>query len=580
MVIYTMKKSNKLNTKSNLFFSFFILTLLTSFSVNAAEIEIKVDRASIQLNETFTLTFEANGDVDDDPDFTPLEKDFKILNQSTSSNISLINGKYTKSKRWNVALMALKQGKLTIPSISFGSDNSPAVQLMIKPVQKSTGKAGEEFMSEVDIDTSTSFPQSQIIITQRLLSSKNINGYEFSPLKTSGPNVVIEPLGDIKQYQTKRGDSGYLVLEQSFAIYPQSAGTLIIEPSIATARLVLDNRSSYNSLRGNTKTVRRSSDKKTIQIKPVPGAFKGKHWLPAKEVQLVEEFPTSATYTAGEPITRTLSLLADGQTASQLPEFDIPEINNLKQYPDKAVLNDNKSDDGITGIQQIKVAIIPSIEGRYTLPAISIPWWNTKTNKLEIAKLPERVFNVAKAASSTSQQPVNNFTMPELEPVTTEPLTPRAPDTTTTGNSNEFAWKLISLFLAIGWISSLLFIFKKKITQKPTDSKPANDLSLSRARKQLQAACENDDAAFCKDALLSWANALFTDQSFYSLGELSKRVTPDLANCIDSLSAYLYKDGTSQWQSKNLFDLCSEFEITVVNKPSTDNNSKLEDLYQ
>ena len=576
-----MKEFIKLIIKTNLFFSFFILSLLASFSVYAAEIQVKVDRGSIQLNETFTLTFESSESVDDDPDFSPLKKDFQILNQSTSSNISLINGKYTKSMRWNIALMALKEGTLTIPAISFGSDKSPAVQLAIKPVQKSTGKSGEEFMSEVDINVSTAFPQSQIIITQRLLSSKNINGYEFSTLKTSGPETVIEPLGDIKQYQTKRGDSDYLVLEQSFAAYPQSAGTLIIEPSIATARLAIDNRSSYNSFGRNTKTVRRSSDKKVIKVTPVPTAFKGKHWLPAKEVQLVEEFPESATYTAGEPITRTLSLLADGQSASQLPEFIITEIKNLKQYPDKPILNDNKSDDGITGIQQIKVAIIPSAEGSYTLPAISIPWWNTKTNKLEIAKLPERIFNVGKAVSTTSQPPSINMAPlePETQPV--EPLNPQVPVISTTDTSNAFAWKLISLFLAIGWITSLLFLFRKKFTLTPTDRPPTDNVSLSHARKQLQNACENNDAAFCKDALLHWANALFLNQSFYSLGELSKRVTPDLATSINSLSACLYKNKSTQWQCENLFDLCSNFEETVVNnKTTTDNNSRLEDLYQ
>lgn len=573
-----MKKFVKLNKKTSLLFSFLMLSLFASFSVNAADIKIKVDRGSIQLNETFTLTFETNEDVDDDPDFTPLEKDFQVLNQSTSSNISLINGKYTKSMRWKVALMALKEGVLTIPPINFGSDKSPEVQLTIKPVQRSSGKSGEEFMSEVDINVSTAYPQSQIIITQRLLSSKNINGYEFSTLKTSGPEVAMEPLGEIKQYQTKRGDSDYLVLEKSFAVYPQATGTLIIEPSIATARLVIDNRSSYNSFRGNTKTVRRSSEKKTIQVKPVPSAFKGKHWLPAKEVQLVEEFPESASYIAGEPITRTLSLLADGQSASQLPEFDITEIKNLKQYPDKPVLNDNKSVDGITGIQQIKVAIIPSAEGSYTLPSISIPWWNTKTNKLEIAKLPERIFNVGKAVSTTSQDPIKNIPPPEPEATSTEPLIPQASGTTDT--SNEFAWKLISLFLVIGWASTLFVLFKNKFSQKPKDRQVANDISLSRAIKQLQSACENNDAAFCKDALLNWANALFTDQSFYSLGELITHLPSPLAEKISALNSHLYKNSTELWACDDLFNLCHNFtESQSGTKKENKNIDNLESLY-
>lgn len=77
--------------------SIFILLFLYSGSIYAADIKVQIDRTQIELNETFTLHFEASDDVDDDPDFSPLEKDFRILNKSTSSNISIINGQYQKT---------------------------------------------------------------------------------------------------------------------------------------------------------------------------------------------------------------------------------------------------------------------------------------------------------------------------------------------------------------------------------------------------------------------------------------------------------------------------------------------------
>lgn len=284
-----------------------LFTCLLTFTANAAEITVRVDRTHIELNETFILVFEASENPDDDPDFSPLEKDFQVLRKSSSSNISIINGEYKKAKRWNVSLLALREGTITIPPISFGNDLSPQYQITIKAVKESAGKEGEEFISELEISTDTAYPQSQIIITQRLLSSRNINGYEFSNLKLKGIEVAKEPLGEVKQFQTKRGDTPYLVLEQSYAIYPQTAGTLTIEPSVATARLSIGNRSNRDPFRSNTKTLRRASAKKIITVKPIPVSFKGKHWLPAKEVQLVEEFPENTDFKNGEPITRTLS---------------------------------------------------------------------------------------------------------------------------------------------------------------------------------------------------------------------------------------------------------------------------------
>lgn len=272
---------------------YLILTLLSllSSSIYAADIQVKIDRNTVELNETFTLIFEASADVDNDPDFSPLEKDFQVLNKSTSSNISIINGQYQKNMRWNVSLMPLHEGTIIIPPIAFGSDKSPQYKIKIKPVQTSAAGTNAEFISELSVSTQNTYPQSQVIVTQRLLSSSNINGYEFSKLSTSGVDVSIQPLGEPKQYQTKRGGTPYIVLEHRYVLYPQAAGTLIIEPSIASARITFNNRTNRDPFRGNTKTVRRASEKRSVKINPVPDAFNGKHWLPANEVQLVEAFP-------------------------------------------------------------------------------------------------------------------------------------------------------------------------------------------------------------------------------------------------------------------------------------------------
>lgn len=560
---------------------FILITLFTPSIANATDIQVKIDRASIQLNETFTLVFEANDDVDADPDFSPLKQDFQVLRQSTGSNISLINGKYTKSLRWNVSLMALKEGTITIPSISFGKDKSPASQITINPVKKSNGQAGEKLISELEISTDSAYPQSQIIITQRMLSSRNINGYEFSALTMSGVDTVQEPLGELKQYQTKRGDTPYLVLEQNYAVYPQSDGQLQIEPSVASARVSIDNSSQFNAYRGNSKTVRRASDKKIILVQPVPSSFKGKHWLPANEVQLVEEFPETSSFNVGEPITRTLSLLADGQSASQLPEFLTNDIENLKQYPDKPLLNDNKSDDGITGIQQIKVAIIPSKEGSYSLPAMTIPWWNIKTNKLESANIPARTFKVGKSLSTVTAdiiKPTPDQTT--IAPVT-EPVTPAASQLQETQPSGSLAWKMLSLLLATGWAITLFILWNTKRQLFPSiKNTPQESPSLKQAVKKIQNACDNSNAQSCKDALLIWAKLVFKDQPVYSLGELSARVTSPLAEKIKELNSHIYKDSSEPWACVDLLNLCEEYSKTYDDiHINTKNSNQLDELY-
>jgi len=578
--------------------SLFVFLFWFSQTSYAADIQVKVDRTQIELNETFTLIFEASEAPDDDPDFSPLEKDFQVLGKSTSSNMSIINGNYTRSKKWNVTLIALHKGTITVPSINFGSDSSPAYQINIKEPQKSTSKQGEALMSELDISASSAYPQQQIIVTQRLLSASNINAYEFSPLKTKGVEITQQTLGEIKQYQTKRGTTPYLVLEQSYAIYPQSAGKLTIEPSIASARVAIQgnqrNRSAFDPFRNNTKTIRRSSANKIISVKPIPEAFKGQHWLVAKDVQLVEEFPESKAFSAGEPVTRTLLLMADGQNASQLPEFTNPEVKGLKQYPDKPLLKNNTSESGITGVQQLKIAIIASTAGKYTLPAISIPWWNTQTNKLEHAKIPSRTFSIdpaSGATTTTSPAQINTdepLTIESSKPeITVDSNNTMEPANTSDGNLswNIILWKIISFILAAALFITLFLLWKKSRTELPVKSNPqSNPASLKQALKDLKQACENANAQASKNALLQWAQALFMHNALHSLGDISDRVDPALSEKIQSLNSHLYRNNTDPWKCNQLYDLCLKFtdDFNMRTKQSQQENSRdhLENLYK
>lgn len=562
--------------------SIFILLFLYSGSIYAADIKVQIDRTQIELNETFTLHFEASDDVDDDPDFSPLEKDFRILNKSTSSNISIINGQYQKNLRWSVSLMALREGDLTIPSISFGNDSSPQYQLHISPVQQSKQGTNADFMSELDINTNTAYPQSQIIVTQRLLSSRNISAYEFSKLKMSGVDVSIQPLGEIKQFQTRRSNKAYLVLEQRYAIFPQSAGKLLIEPSIASARIALNSRSGFDPFRSNTETLRRASAQKTITVKPVPASFKGNHWLPANEVQLVEEFPENTSFKVGEPVTRTLSLLVDGQTASQLPELKLPEIANLKQYPDQPVLNDNSSDTGITGVQQIKVALIPTVVGSYTLPEISISWWNTQTGTLEKAHIAARTFSVSAVSGNTASQPpaVTTPAPTEKPEIIQQTDTPVTSINTNSGNEdNDSIWKLIALVLFFIWLVTVaIFWFTRNKKIQPTTISPPQTPSLRKIHQQLNDACNRNDPQNCKDALLIWAQAILPDKATYSLGDLTCYVDTPLAGFIHELNSQLYRQQDSGWKCHNLLELCKANESILRDGDSPNGQSAKDGL--
>ncbi len=116
-----------------------LIILVHAQLLQATTITVKTDRQDVGLNESFVMIFESDGSVDDDPDFSPLQKDFQILSRSSSSNMSIVNGKISSTKTWKLTALARREGKLVIPPVSFGKDRSQPSFVNVK------NRAGKHF---------------------------------------------------------------------------------------------------------------------------------------------------------------------------------------------------------------------------------------------------------------------------------------------------------------------------------------------------------------------------------------------------------------------------------------------------
>jgi hypothetical protein len=337
--------------------------------------------------------------------------------------------------------MAKQVGEFTVPAIRFGNESSKPFQVTVKPSSMAS-VPHDRLVLELLADKSEVFVQGQVILTLRLLSATDISAYQFGDISLQNLDAVIEPLGDERQYQTRIADRSYLVLEQQFALFPQQSGRLTVAPARAEVRL--PSKSSFDPFRTGGEIRQLRSQSLFVDVAPVPAEFKGPYWLPADKVELREEWQGDLTaLVAGEPVTRSLSLLAEGLTAAQLPELELIPIAGIKQYPDQAELENRRSGKGVTGERVQKVALIPGTAGRYLVPAINLPWWNLQSGKMEIATIPEREIIVSAAAGVSIAEP------PVAEAQTT--LQESAP-----AAANPF-WLWLSLALASGWMLSALY---------------------------------------------------------------------------------------------------------------------------
>ena len=534
----------------------FIITLLflltTINSAWSAVISAQVDRNPVNTDETFNLFFIADESPDDDPDFSPLEKDFEVLNQSHSSNVSIINGKYSKTVKWTLSVIAKRAGTLTVPAIKFGSDSSSAIRLSVKAASQHASSNTADIFMELDVSPKKTWVQSQIVITLRFLSAINLTGFSgFSELKTEGVDSVIEPLGEIKQFQVKRGNRPYIVFEKRYSVFPQKSGTLTIPALFAEARLPGQPSSSFDPFQRSGKLKRVRTKTRNIDVLATDPSYKARHWLAASEIQLSDEWPEDITsYKAGEPITRTLTIMADGLTAAQLPEFKIQGVDHIKQYPDKPVMQDIKKDTGIIGMRQEKIAYIPSQAGNYTIPAITVSWWNTQTGKQETTRIAKKVIKVLAGEAKTS---------PVVPPASTElpTLTKQTVVVADKQSEHSDVWFAASLLLACGWLltAGLWWRGSRNTVKKQTASR---SLSLNQAMKQLTKACQMNDPSSCKEALLNWAQQRYPECRISNLSQLGKQAGEPLQTEIRRLEAMLYSTDSTDWDSKIIADICQK----------------------
>ena len=538
----------------------FLLCLMLFISTPALATVIKAmpDRDPVRMNESFSVVFSSEESVDGDPDFSPLAEDFEILGQNQGSQISIVNGKMSNKQEWTLTLSPKRTGAIPIPAIAFGSDSSQPGRVSVidssaaKPSTAGGTSNDEEIKLEVEAVPKNPYVQAQVIYTVRVLLRANLVGADLS--EPVAQDALIERLSDDHRYSTTRNGRDYTAIERSFAVFPQKSGLLSLEPMRLTAQVEIPGRSFFAR---STRAMQVKSEGIDLQVRPIPAAFTGKHWLPTTDLKLEESWPQNPPHAkAGEPITRTLSLSAMGVTKGLLPEIgaELQLDPSIKQYPDQPALTEEKlPSTGISSTRQEKTALIPSKPGKFKMPAIEIPWWNIKTDRMEIARIAELTLNVQPSSEASSQATPSNPALPSSpESLPVQVIEKNAGQV----QNLENAWFWMALFLGAGWLTTgLAWWWKSRHIPVSGSSRPKSEPSadLGLARKALRSACTKHDPAAARTALLHWAGLYWPERKPATLAEIASLGGDQLAVEIGHINHVLYSHAAETWNGDALW---------------------------
>lgn len=574
----------------------FLLLVLASLTttLQAGELQAEPDRTQLYEGEVLTLTVTGTTEIDinlsnlfdfnlsdlPSPDIEKVEPDFDILARNQRYSIQTVNGEMTGEITWTYQLAPKKTGKLTIPSLTFKDSTSKPVTVDVisgtPPDQGTSDQASRHGFIELSADKNELYVQEQLVLTIRLFFNGNLIRGELS--EPEATDAIVEPLGKQREFSRYRNGVRYRVVERKYALFPQQPGTFSLPP--------IRFEGQARNADGKLMFLRDSQQLFDIPVKDIPSGFTGDTWLPASKLTLTETgLPATMQVATGTNLTRKLTVKADGLPSEALPP--LPEVtpDGLRSYPDTPERSTEVTPAGLTSTLNQTTALVPVKPGKMELPEIRIPWWDTTTDREQVAVIPAQTLTVSADATAPATA-VTPGDAPTDALKSTEGQAPKAnkpvPDSTSV-RSPDSTWQWVSLTLIVLWLLTMAAWWqsrRKSNNRNPPPPQGESELEKPAFEKLRQAAQQG--APSTPALLIQWMNIRFPGHHFRTASEAASfSGDAELQTGLANLQAHLFatsapSETKSTWDSGVLIRALERVRKTA---PATQQSNGLAPLY-
>ena len=391
------------------------LFVLAIFSASAAE-KVTFEANSpltVAVGEAFRVEFALNAKPDGDTFKAPSFEGFDVLAGpaiSQGSSVQIVNGSMTKSVSYTYTFVLLPQaaGNVTIGAAEVKVDGSSyrTRPLPIEIVNEGEGSRAQQQQGGSNrADDTQADAQSRIgkddILLRAVVSRSSV--YKNEPLHvafklyTRVPyvNIVPESAPSFngfwaqelntenarRERETFNGKVYETLVAKEYLLYPQQAGTLVIEPAeiTAVAQVIIQSRRSLDPFFGGghdfVNVPRKvQSPRINVTVKPLPTG------APASFSGAVGSFAMDAALppdrlAANSAATYTVKISGTGNlTFVQAPKLTLPA--SFEQYNVKTTESINASASGISGYRQFEYPFIARAEGTYDVEPVEFSYFD------------------------------------------------------------------------------------------------------------------------------------------------------------------------------------------------------------
>ncbi|SRR6056297_2213047 len=394
------------------------------FSVNAPNV--------VRQGQQFRLVYTVNTQIDDFQ--APRVENFSVLagpSKSTSTNISIINGKMTRqyTLKFTYILRANETGKFSISPAKVEKDGkiyqSDPVNI---EVIKSTGGTQTQQSDKnkparsrnVDVDNEDLFVrvflnkknvrrQEPVVATIKIYTKLNLSGFENVKFPDFDGfykyEIETPPLRQLQEENINGQIYGTGVLKK-FLLFPQKAKKITIDPfevdCIVQKKSNSRSQSIFDDFFGSYRNVKipLSSKPVTLDVKSLPGS------KPNNFTGGVGDFTISASLDKNKVKTNeSVNLNIEISGKGNLKIMDVPEVDfppDLETYEPKIENNIDISESGAKGSKKIEYLIIPRHEGEFRISPVSFSYFDLSENKYKTLSAGPFTLNVTKGDGDTT----------------------------------------------------------------------------------------------------------------------------------------------------------------------------------
>jgi hypothetical protein len=368
--------------------------LLASASLQAAA-RAWLEPDQIALGETATLNVEADSATAGAPDFGVLQRDFDLGGQSSSTQMSIVNGRAEARSRFSVVLEPRAAGNFTVPALTVGSSTTAPLTLVVARGTPGSAERGALLYFESELSSHDPYVQQAVAYTVRL--------YYAIPLVDGGVDVQAPDDASLKQVgedRTRQQDIGgrrYTVFERRYLLTPDKSGPLSLPaPRFRGRRQSNDSFGFFNKVI----PVSQVGKAEALNVRPLP-ASAPTPWLIANRLTLTRG-ALATEVRAGESLVLELLLVADGTTATQLPDLGLPGIQGAQVFPEPQQTRETIVDGRPQATATRRFAIVPAQPGTLLVPAVRVDYWNATSDRADAATLPAVSVAVTPGAAPTA----------------------------------------------------------------------------------------------------------------------------------------------------------------------------------